>query len=475
MSVLTSLQPQVHQVAERGDMLAPAIKTIFDSFSGAGYKTPNICFLLTIPEFSTIRVGPPEEKYFSEEDEGELFRWLDENHDSKFFLWYHYRGVHLPYRPKEDSRETFLLGLERRRSLSSGIRAVSSDAAVVPVGTVEFERGDKPFIEALYDGEIKDLDTFVGRLFVRLRKFDLLDKTLVVITSDHGEELMDHGFVGHASTMHSATLYDEVIRIPLIMSLPGYLPDGREIREQVQQIDIMPTVLDIAGIPIPAGVQGRDLAPLLFDAEAENESSIPIFVETIYGGYQATGKMSETYWRCIRTDSWKLVEIESMLGKTFRLYDMLMDPRELEDVYAEKEQEASVLKTVLAEWKRENDARKKAIAVATSAVASSGEEAVCPQFIFPFDGAVLRFAERNGVVRSAWTGAPNTTYIVEYDVGEGVHSLSGSFAVFGDKRDFGPYSRELWASLAVRNPWRVRVSPDTQPRCWSDWVEFTFE
>ena len=107
--------------------------------------------------------------------------------------------------------------------------------------------------------------------------------------------------------------------------------------------------------------------------------------------------------------------------------------------------------------------------------ASAGDEAVCPQLIFPFDGAVLRFAERNGVVRSAWTGAPNTTYIIEYDVGEGVHSLSGSFAVFGDKRDFGPYSRDLWASLAVRNPWRARVSPDTQPRCWSEWVEFTFE
>ncbi|NQU08853.1 MAG: sulfatase-like hydrolase/transferase, partial [Candidatus Abyssubacteria bacterium] len=99
MSILTSLQPPVHQVQERGDVLDPQITTIFDCFRDAGYVVPNICFLLTIPEFSGIRIGPVEKEYFSEKDDNELFRWLDENHDSKFFLWYHHRGVHLPYRP----------------------------------------------------------------------------------------------------------------------------------------------------------------------------------------------------------------------------------------------------------------------------------------------------------------------------------------------------------------------------------------
>jgi len=65
MSILTSLQPPVHEVDERGKTLNPALTTIFDCFRDAGYTVPNICFLLTIPEFSTIRVGPPEEKYFS--------------------------------------------------------------------------------------------------------------------------------------------------------------------------------------------------------------------------------------------------------------------------------------------------------------------------------------------------------------------------------------------------------------------------
>jgi len=474
MSILTSLQPPVHEVDERGKTLNPALTTIFDCFRDAGYTVPNICFLLTIPEFSTIRVGPPEEKYFSGEDDEELFRWLDENHESKFFVWYHHRGVHLPYKPKEGSRLMFVPRLAPQESLSKGIKAVLSESAVVPVGTVEFERSDKPIIEGLYDGEVRDLDSFVGRLYARLRKFGLIEKTLIVITADHGEELMDHGFVGHASTMHAATLYDEVIRIPLIMSLPGYLSEGRKIREQVQQIDIMPTILDVAGIPIPPGVQGRSHVPLILDAKTEKESSAPVFAETVYGGYQATEELPGTRWRCVRTDAWKLVEIESLLGVSYQLYDLLLDPKELQDVYDEKNQTAAILETLLTEWKHQNSARKKAITARASA-AASGDRTVCPQILFPCDGAVLRFAERKGIVRASWTGDPSATYVVEYDIGEGIHRLTGSFAVFGGRRDFGPYSKEMWTALAVRNPWRVRVSPDTHPRCWGDWIDFTFE
>ena len=101
--------------------------------------------------------------------------------------------------------------------------------------------------------------------------------------------------------------------------------------------------------------------------------------------------------------------------------------------------------------------------------------AACPEFKFPIDGSVLRFDELDGKAPASWTGNSALTHIVEYDVGEGMHHVTGSFAVSGVERDFGPYSREMWDALAVRNPWRVRVSPDVQPRCWSAWIEFSFE
>jgi arylsulfatase A-like enzyme len=475
MSVLTSLQPPVHRVEQRGDILDPRTTTIFDCFRDAGYEVPNICFLLTIPEFSGIRIGPVEERYFSEEDDEELFRWLDENQGAKFFLWYHYRNVHLPYRPQEGSSKISPTKLSDEGLLSPGVEAVLSESAVVPVGTVKFEQSDRPIIEDLYDGEVRDLDKFMGRLYARLKKYGLLRKTLIVITADHGEELFDHGFVGHASTMHSATIYDEVIRIPLIMSLADYLPGRVEVREQVQQIDIMPTILDIVKIPIPPGVQGRSMAPVFFDVRKRNESSIPVFAETVYGGFHATEEMAKTRLRCVRTDAWKLIETDGPQGKTFQLFDLLLDPNELQNVYAENPQVASLLKTLLAEWERENGIRRKVVEAGATSVAPADGQGACPQIIFPCDGAVLRFSERGGTIRSSWTGSPASTYIVEYEIGTGVHRLTGSFLTFGNQRDFGPYSREIWNPLVVRNPWRVRVSPDTQPRCWSEWIQFTFE
>ncbi|GAB4333101.1 MAG: hypothetical protein Kow0099_04940 [Candidatus Abyssubacteria bacterium] len=475
MSILTSLQPPVHQVDERGSTLNPAITTIFDSFREAGYVTPNLCFVLTFPEFSAIRVGPIEEQYFVGEEGEEVLRWLDENRDSKFFLWYHYRHVHLPYRPRHEARSTFLSQDRDREGVSPGVAAVLSDAAVVPVGTVTFEESDRPIIEDLYDGEVRELDVFVGRLYARLRKHNLTGKTLIVITADHGEELMDHGFVGHASTMRSATLYDEVIRIPFIMSLPGVLPGSVEIREQVQQIDIMPTVLDIVGIEIPAGVQGRSLAPVSLGLAEENESSLPVFAETVFGGFQATAEMAKTRFRCVRTDASKLIETDAPSGKSYQLFDLLLDPNEFHDVYTDMPETAVQMKAWLDEWNRENEIRRKAIEAGASIQTVTGEGVLCPEMIFPYDGAVLRFSERSGMIRASWTGSPTVSYVVEYEVGSGIYRLSGSFSTFGNRRSFGPYSREIWDSLAVRNPWRVRVSPDAKPRCWSEWVEFTFE
>ncbi len=475
MSILTSLQPPVHGIDHRGAMPNPAVKTLLDCFREAGYVVPNICFLLSVPELSTIHAGPPEEKYFSEEDDEELLRWLDENQESKFFVWYHHRGPHLPYRVREGLRSMFLPTFPPEGMLTSGMRAVLSDAAVVPVGTAEFGATDLPLLIGLYDAEMKALDNFVGKLMSRLRKYDLLENTLIVITGDHGEELLDHGFVGHASTMRAVTLYDEVIRIPLIFSLPGYLPRGSEIDEQVQQVDIMPTILDVAGLPIPSGVQGRSLAPFLLDSKEEAGSSPPIFVESVYGGYQATEEMARTYWRCIRTDAWKLIEMEGPEGKSYQLYDLLLDPRELKDVYAEDAAPVPFLKELLAGMINQNEVRRRTIDRRATATASTDGQAVCPEFLFPYEGVVLRYPERGGIVRAAWTGQSDSTYIVEYDVGEGIHHLSGSFAVIGDKRDYGPYAEEMWSALAVRNPWRIRISPDVQPRCWSEWIEFSFE
>jgi hypothetical protein len=214
---------------------------------------------------------------------------------------------------------------------------------------------------------------------------------------------------------------------------------------------------------------------VIFSGEQEDGSTVPVFAETIYGGYQATDEMARTRWRCVRAGGWKLIEIEGPTGKSFHLYDLFNDPKELIDCFGENPQPEAELQTWLAVWKQQNEVRRNAIGAGRPIPVSSRGDAECPEFIFPYEGAVLRFDEGGGMVRASWTGDPRLAYIVEYDIGKGIYHVTGTFAVFDGNRDFGPYSRQLWKALAVRNPWRIRVSPDTQPRCWSDWVEFNFE
>jgi arylsulfatase A-like enzyme len=115
-------------------------------------------------------------------------------------------------------------------------------------------------LEALiraYRGEVRYADAQVGRLVERLRSLDLLDETAVVVSSDHGEGLGDHGLLEHGANLH-----DELVRVPLVFRAPG-LPQGRRLQGSAQLEDLAPTLLSLAGVPVPPGLDGVDLGPWL--------------------------------------------------------------------------------------------------------------------------------------------------------------------------------------------------------------------
>ncbi len=112
------------------------------------------------------------------------------------------------------------------------------------------------------------MDVEMARLFEQLRRLGLDERTLVVLTSDHGTELLDHG-----RFFHGHTLYGELTNVPLIMRWPGRLPAARVIQDLVQGIDIMPTMLELSGIAPPAGLQGQSLRPFLTTSSA-SESEV---------------------------------------------------------------------------------------------------------------------------------------------------------------------------------------------------------
>jgi arylsulfatase A-like enzyme len=171
-----------------------------------------------------------------------------------FFLFLHYFDVHYDYIPPEEIWRQFdpdydgtLTGENFRRN--SEIHR-------------DMDRRDLHHILALYDGEIYYTDRAIGKVLDGLDELGLTEDTLVVVTSDHGDEFFEHGSKGHAQT-----LFDEVLMVPLIMRFPGRIEEGLRIREQVRHLDIAPTLASFAGLEASPADEGRDLRSALMKGE----------------------------------------------------------------------------------------------------------------------------------------------------------------------------------------------------------------
>jgi len=173
-------------------------------------------------------------------------KWFDQNHQSKFFLFIHMWDVHFDFIPPAPYDMMF------DPDYTGAVTGV--DFFFNPRLNPQMPRRDLEHLIALYDGEIAWTDLHVGKIVDDLEKIGLLDQTVVVITSDHGTEFFEHGGKGHRRT-----LFDEVIRIPLIIRYPAVLPRGVRIHAQTHLIDVAPTLVELAGLPPMTGIMGSSL------------------------------------------------------------------------------------------------------------------------------------------------------------------------------------------------------------------------
>lgn len=181
-----------------------------------------------------------------------------------------------------------------------------------------------------YDGEVAYADEIVGRFFDRLRALDLYDRATIVVLSDHGEGLGDHG-----EQEHGVFLYQETTRIPFLVKLPGGRM-GRRVTAPVQQIDVAPTILHLVAAPGRAGARGRSLKPLL-----DGTGSIPdtgIYAEALYSrfhfGWSELYSLTDTRYRLIR-------------APRDELFDLQRDPRETTSIAADRPQVRQAMRTAL--------------------------------------------------------------------------------------------------------------------------------
>lgn len=217
-----------------------------------------------------------------------------------WFLWLHYMDVHDPYRPPRRHAVRFQRG--ERPGLS--YRALWQKALSKPQEIGEDER--RHLID-LYDAEINFADEQIGRLLMHLRRPDLLDSTLLIVTADHGEEFGEHG-----QFSHRFKLYDELLRVPLLIRLPAGQSASQVVTAQVRLLDLVPTILDV--LDLGGGpFEGASLLPLI---RGQNEVSRAAISET----------HPETGLYAIRQADWKL--ILNVHTDAVELYDLRQDPRE---------------------------------------------------------------------------------------------------------------------------------------------------
>lgn len=224
-----------------------------------------------------------------------------------FFAWAHYMDVHWPYHLEAElsgARET----ARAWQDLAHYHEANWRGAAITPAHR-------QHYIE-LYEAALTYLDGQIGRLLAYLEKSGRLADTAVIVVADHGEEFQEHGRWGHWED----TLYDEIIRVPLLISLPGQ-NKAQVINRQVRTLDLMPTILDLAGCPPPAGVEGHSLQPLWCGDEAA------------YPVEQALCEMWREHWHrvAIRLPAYKLIWDSREADRPI-LYDLAADPAEQTDV-----------------------------------------------------------------------------------------------------------------------------------------------
>jgi arylsulfatase A-like enzyme len=222
VSLFTAFYPSVHGVDARGKSVSPSLPTLPKTLKRAGFSVPGLTYIVDDPNYHHLGFEqvPHEQK--------DLATWIGEYGSRPFFIFVHIHTAHLPYNPEPPLDTAFLPPTITSDFLAenSAIRFVRSNVLVRPED-IQFKGTEKTAVIAQYDGEVYTADGEVGKVVEILRAHDLLDRTLMIVTADHGEELFERGFIGHASTNLGGTLYEELIRVPLIVGYPPPHSQGR--------------------------------------------------------------------------------------------------------------------------------------------------------------------------------------------------------------------------------------------------------
>jgi arylsulfatase A-like enzyme len=193
---------------------------------------------------------------------------------------------------------------------------------------------EKAFLSSRYDCEISYLDHCLGHLFDRLRDLGLYDDTLIIVTADHGEAFGEHNHTGHI-----LTLYEELLRVPLIIKYPATYPYRGAVEKRVSLVDLMPTVLSFLNYSMPSKTDGEPL----------EDSDHVIIAESDVGWWMAQGTITKylRYLKAVYQGNYKYIWSSNGLNE---LYDLEKDPGEKENLIKKSPHQAQEMQKTLNQW-----------------------------------------------------------------------------------------------------------------------------
>jgi len=368
-SLFTSQYVHSHKADRIERRLAEGAVTLAGILKDNGYKTAS--FIYNAPQLNPIYgLNQGFENYvFGEERDRrpsfektlpQALQWIGMHKDDAFFVFLHANDIHEPYHsPLENFFDPGYKGrLDKERFSSDGIFSKANLAGLT--------QPELKHIVAHYDGGIRYADGFIGQLLRQLKDWGLLDKTIIILFSDHGEILADRGL----RFCHGFSLHDEEVHVPLIIVHPGQ-DRGARIKNQVQLIDLMPTVFDFLGIKNRAVMlEGKSLVNLIRGRQKEELNSY-VYAECLSGESQR--EEVANFQSMVRSSRWKLISsiwrnkpgVRSIAPKIitlhnfatislpakdgFELYDLEKDSKEKENIIGrvDKKIERELLKRLL--------------------------------------------------------------------------------------------------------------------------------
>jgi len=319
-SLFTSLFPHNHNTRRRKDMLPENAHCIAKDLNTSGYYTfaiqPNPC----------IKSRHAFNQGFDEYLEGEIRkyqadtivdifnRFLDMRKKSdKFFAYLHFMDVHYRYNPPQKYRHQFVDedfdGLLNSAKLKiMDFKDKSLNLSVL----------DKKHLEALYDAEINFVDDQIRRILEKLTPLKMMDNTIIIITSDHGEEFWDHGAFEHGHMM-----YNELLWVPLIIYQPRLKVRNKRIKQLIRLIVIYPTLMNFLNLKTKAEFMGQDLSEII-NADKEHDLGLLGFREEIFHGSEQTALQS-AHFKIIKHKNSNLYDFYNLNQDKEEHFDLVRD------------------------------------------------------------------------------------------------------------------------------------------------------